>query len=155
MPGTDLLFLLVLIACFMLALLKKDWKLAVSAMAVMVFSNLSTMAMIFRLPAAGLFLKLFAVAFFASTFRVLLYLFESWTAKREAKQQRRREEEYREWKAPNGCDDYAVLGLPPGATLQEVKAAYRRLAKVYHPDAGGDPEIFVKIHAAYQKLVGR
>jgi hypothetical protein len=29
---------------------------------------------------------------------------------------------------------YAVLGLRPGAPLKEVKAAYRRLAKLHHPD---------------------
>lgn len=31
-------------------------------------------------------------------------------------------------------DDYAVLGLTPEATPAEVRAAYRRLAKRYHPD---------------------
>ena len=27
-----------------------------------------------------------------------------------------------------------VLGLAPGASAQEIKAAYRDLAKVWHPD---------------------
>ena len=31
-------------------------------------------------------------------------------------------------------DPYAVLGLSPGASDDEVKSAYRRLAKKYHPD---------------------
>ena len=31
-------------------------------------------------------------------------------------------------------DPYAVLGLSPGASDDEVKAAYRKLAKKYHPD---------------------
>ena len=30
-------------------------------------------------------------------------------------------------------DPYRVLGLEPGASDDEVKAAYRRLAKKYHP----------------------
>ena len=34
-------------------------------------------------------------------------------------------------------DPYRILGLPRGATLDEVKRAYRRLAKIHHPDAAG------------------
>ncbi|MBO5006636.1 MAG: DnaJ domain-containing protein, partial [Clostridia bacterium] len=29
---------------------------------------------------------------------------------------------------------YTVLGIDPGATDEEVKKAYRELAKKYHPD---------------------
>jgi molecular chaperone DnaJ len=31
-------------------------------------------------------------------------------------------------------DPYEVLGLPADATLNEVKAAYHKLAMQYHPD---------------------
>jgi DnaJ like chaperone protein len=31
-------------------------------------------------------------------------------------------------------DPYAILGLTPGATREEIKGAYRRLAAQYHPD---------------------
>ena len=34
---------------------------------------------------------------------------------------------------------YAILELPPDATLDQVKAAYRRLAPQVHPDLGGSP----------------
>ena len=31
-------------------------------------------------------------------------------------------------------DPYTILGLAPGASKEEIKAAYRRLAAQYHPD---------------------
>lgn len=37
---------------------------------------------------------------------------------------------------------YKTLGLSPDATKEEIKAAYRKLAKVLHPDRGGDEELF-------------
>ena len=50
-------------------------------------------------------------------------------------------------------DPYSVLGLKPGATDDEVKKAYKRLAKKYHPDiAGNSAEAQKKmqeINAAY------
>src|SRR4051812_17893915 len=52
-------------------------------------------------------------------------------------------------------DPYAVLGLPRSATLEEVKRAYRRLAKANHPDAAGEAALprFLAIQAAYTKIV--
>jgi hypothetical protein len=37
--------------------------------------------------------------------------------------------------------------------LQIIKQAYRRQAKKYHPDQGGDAASFRKIHEAYQQLL--
>lgn len=152
---SDLVLILILVVYLLLFVATKEWKFIAYMLAVMVSSNLSTLTALFNLPGAGLFLKIFALVFFAATFRLLLYLFESWAAKREKRQER--EKEYRrEWREREACeatDDYAVLGVASGATLAEIKAAYRHLAKKCHPDAGGDPEVFIRIHAAYQNLI--
>jgi hypothetical protein len=51
-------------------------------------------------------------------------------------------------------DPYAVLGVPSGAPMAEVKRAYRLLVKRNHPDAGkGSLERFLEIQAAYESLV--
>lgn len=49
-------------------------------------------------------------------------------------------------------DAFAVLGLRPTATTDEVKKAYRTLAKRHHPDvtrAADDGEAFKRITSAY------
>ncbi len=52
-------------------------------------------------------------------------------------------------------DPYRILGLARGASLDEVKRAYRRLAKTHHPDAAGSGALsrFLAIQAAYEQLV--
>lgn len=45
-------------------------------------------------------------------------------------------------------DPFRTLGLAPGATVAEVRAARRDLAKRFHPDTGGDPEKMRDINAA-------
>ncbi len=51
---------------------------------------------------------------------------------------------------------YAVLGVSPDASDDEIKQAYRRLAKKYHPDRNpGDPEAAKKmqeVNAAYEQI---
>ncbi|KAB2611459.1 dnaJ-like protein subfamily A member 2 [Pyrus ussuriensis x Pyrus communis] len=52
-------------------------------------------------------------------------------------------------------DYYATLGVPKSATSKEIKAAYRRLARQYHPDVNKQPgatEKFKEISAAYEVL---
>lgn len=50
-------------------------------------------------------------------------------------------------------DPHAVLGIEPGASPEEVTAAYRRLAKAHHPDRKGtDGKEIRDINAAYAML---
>lgn len=49
-------------------------------------------------------------------------------------------------------DYYSVLGLEKGASLDEIKKAYRKLALKHHPDQGGDQEKFKEVNEAYQVL---
>ncbi|NJK85282.1 MAG: DnaJ domain-containing protein [Bacteroidales bacterium] len=49
-----------------------------------------------------------------------------------------------------------ILGIKPGADLNTIKQAYRRQAKLYHPDINPDPKAaveFVKVKAAFDYLV--
>ena len=53
-------------------------------------------------------------------------------------------------------DPYKVLGLSPDASDEDVKRAYRRLAKKYHPDLNpGDKEAarrMQEVNAAYEQI---
>ena len=47
---------------------------------------------------------------------------------------------------------YDTLGIKKDASADEVKTAFRRLARKHHPDAGGDEEKFKEINEAYEVL---
>lgn len=62
------------------------------------------------------------------------------------------------WEHPL-ADPYAVLGLLPGAPLEEAAAARRRIARECHPDVVGDDATSTDAHdrmtaanAAYERL---
>jgi hypothetical protein len=50
---------------------------------------------------------------------------------------------------------WEVLGLKPGASDAEVKAAFKRLIIKHHPDHGGDTETARRIIAAFATLGGK
>ncbi|MFM7641017.1 MAG: DnaJ C-terminal domain-containing protein [Cyanobium sp.] len=52
-------------------------------------------------------------------------------------------------------DYYAILGVERGASAEEIRKAYRRLARKYHPDVSkeeGAEERFKEVSEAYQTL---
>ena len=55
------------------------------------------------------------------------------------------------------ADCYRLLGLKEGASYEEIKAAYRRLARRYHPDMNPGSvkakDTFIKLTDAYHKLL--
>src|SRR5438552_18921093 len=57
--------------------------------------------------------------------------------------------------ATNKRDYYEILGVSRNVTEDELKKAFRRLAKQYHPDANkeqGAEAQFVEINEAYEVL---
>lgn len=55
--------------------------------------------------------------------------------------------DYREW--------WDVLGVERMADNATIRAAYIRLAKQYHPDAGGAPMLFDQVQKAYDLATGK
>jgi len=53
----------------------------------------------------------------------------------------------------NFKDNHKILGIERTASKDEVKKAYRNLAKKHHPDVGGNIEKFREINQAYEKLM--
>lgn len=52
-------------------------------------------------------------------------------------------------------DPYKILGIDPTATPKEIKKAYRKKAKHYHPDLNKDEDAaknFIRVVAAYEVL---
>ncbi len=47
----------------------------------------------------------------------------------------------------------AVLGLKPGASTDEIRAAHRRLLRTVHPDHGGSAELTRQVNAARDILL--
>lgn len=48
---------------------------------------------------------------------------------------------------------YTILQISPTTDKKIIKAAYRKLVLVYHPDRGGSEEKFKELTAAYEKLM--
>ena len=51
-----------------------------------------------------------------------------------------------------GESPWQILGLPVNFTEEQLKDAYRELAKKHHPDTGGDAASFARVKNAYDLL---
>ncbi len=47
---------------------------------------------------------------------------------------------------------FEILGVEPGCGLAEARGAYRRQARLHHPDLGGDGDSFARIQAAWELI---
>ncbi|WP_261556811.1 J domain-containing protein, partial [Frankia tisae] len=47
---------------------------------------------------------------------------------------------------------YEVLGVPPDATADQIRHAYRAAARRTHPDTGGSAPAFAQVNVAYRVL---
>lgn len=53
-------------------------------------------------------------------------------------------------------DYYEILGIPVNSTIEEIKRAYRKKARLYHPDINPAPDAkdhFISITEAYEFLI--
>lgn len=53
---------------------------------------------------------------------------------------------------PPDLDPQEVLGVPKGYTWDQLKAAYRRMAAIVHPDKGGTDQLFQYVTDCFKKL---
>lgn len=54
----------------------------------------------------------------------------------------------------NSTNWWEILGISKESNKKEMINAYRSMAKVHHPDSGGDSEQFQKIRKAYDEAIG-
>ena len=52
-------------------------------------------------------------------------------------------------------DPYAILQIDHEASIEDIKKAYYAIAKVYHPDKGGNNEMFRILTQAYELIMSR
>jgi DnaJ domain len=57
--------------------------------------------------------------------------------------------------APGVRNWWEVLGIDRSASPDEIKARYRTLAKLQHPDAGGSSTLMAEINFAYQDALSK
>ena len=48
---------------------------------------------------------------------------------------------------------HETLGVPPNADAAALRQAMARLALIYHPDKGGQPDLMHRVNAAYDRAL--
>ena len=76
--------------------------------------------------------------------------FDAWVAGSAKRQKQEKRGPSKPTKSDEGA--YAVLYVRNNAPPAVIKAAYRALSVVYHPDKGGDLEMMQRLNAAYDEL---
>jgi hypothetical protein len=56
---------------------------------------------------------------------------------------------------PSPKSPYEIIGVPPGASSEEIEAAFRAKAKKLHSDLGGSDAAMSELNAARAKLKGK
>lgn len=69
------------------------------------------------------------------------------------KEQQERESRKSQSQSTSESSLYTILQIEPTTDKKVIKAAYRKLVLVYHPDRGGSEEKFKELTAAYEKLM--
>ncbi len=54
---------------------------------------------------------------------------------------------------PKAVDPYVTLHLLPSAPPELIRAAFKCLAQIHHPDKGGDEEAMKRLNEAYGRLL--
>jgi hypothetical protein len=54
--------------------------------------------------------------------------------------------------SPMSASPYEVLGVPASASADDLRRAYRRLLRETHPDTGGDPQRFIAVQTAWERI---
>ncbi|MBW4040810.1 MAG: DnaJ domain-containing protein [Acidobacteria bacterium] len=54
--------------------------------------------------------------------------------------------------SPMSASPYEVLGVPASASDEDLRRAYRRLLRETHPDTGGDPQRFIAVQTAWERI---
>lgn len=50
-------------------------------------------------------------------------------------------------------DPYQILNLDPNSSIEEVNRAYFYIAKMYHPNKGGNKDEFLRFQRAYKQII--
>lgn len=75
--------------------------------------------------------------------------------KQQYRQQSQQQQRYTSTSSSKFDTALKFLGLTKSATKDDVKKAYRKLAKKYHPDMGGNKNDFIKLKEHYDYVMGQ